>query len=135
MGASFTRDLSAFSDGDICHITGVSGDYNGSIVPFVNIDDTFIWDSNTTYSKEFNGVSSNYRGRVTIKPSTGVISMADWSGSAWTANYEVHKLYVYKQNPSWAKVSKAYKKVSGSWVEQSDLTTVFDPTKHYKKGN
>ena len=43
--------------------------------------------------------------------------------------------YIYKSTDPWLKVSKAYKKVSGSWVEQSDLTTVFDPTKHYKKGN
>ena len=40
----------------------------------------------------------------------------------------------FKDNGSWVSASKVYKKVSGSWVEQQDLTTVFDPTKNYVKG-
>ena len=40
----------------------------------------------------------------------------------------------FKSNGSWVSAVKAYKKVNGSWVEQSDLTTVFDASKNYVKG-
>ena len=43
-------------------------------------------------------------------------------------------LYV-KQSGSWVQVAKAYKKVNGSWVEQSDITTVFQNGVHYVKGS
>lgn len=46
-------------------------------------------------------------------------------------NYAI-ALY-FKNGTTWVQVSKAYKKVSGSWVLQNDLTTVFDPTIKYKK--
>ena len=42
---------------------------------------------------------------------------------------------LFKNNGSWVQAIKAYKKVSGSWVEQSDLTTVFDSNTNYVKGN
>lgn len=36
-----------------------------------------------------------------------------------------------KQNGSWTLVQKIYKKINGIWVEQTDLTTVFDINKNY----
>lgn len=42
------------------------------------------------------------------------------------------KLFV-KQNSTWVEVSKAYKKVNGSWVEQ-DITTIFNSSTNYLKG-
>lgn len=39
-----------------------------------------------------------------------------------------------KENGSWKNVVKAYKKVNGSWVEQSDITTVFNSSTNYLKG-
>lgn len=35
---------------------------------------------------------------------------------------------------TWTPVSKAYKKINGAWVEQSDLTTVFDSNTNYVRG-
>lgn len=46
---------------------------------------------------------------------------------------EEPKLYV-KQNGAWTEVAKAYKKINGSWVEQ-DITTVFDNSHNYLKGD
>lgn len=46
-------------------------------------------------------------------------------------NYAI-ALY-FKNGTTWVQVSKAYKKVSGSWVLQNDLTTVFDPSIKYRK--
>ena len=40
----------------------------------------------------------------------------------------------FKNNGSWVNATKAYKKVNGIWVEQSDLTTVFDENTNYVKG-
>lgn len=39
-----------------------------------------------------------------------------------------------KSNGSWVTVSKVYKKVNGSWVEQDDLSSLFDTTANYVKG-
>ena len=44
------------------------------------------------------------------------------------------KIY-YKNGSSWVAATKVYKKVNGSWVEQSDLTTVFNNSTNYLKGN
>lgn len=44
------------------------------------------------------------------------------------------KLFV-KKNGSWVEVATAYKKVNGSWVVQSDKTTVFQNGVNYLKGN
>ena len=40
----------------------------------------------------------------------------------------------YKNNDSWAAATRVYKKISGSWVQQNDLTTVFDGNTNYVKG-
>ena len=40
-----------------------------------------------------------------------------------------------KKNGSWVKVLKAYKKINGSWIEQSDLTTVFSSGVNYVRGD
>lgn len=39
------------------------------------------------------------------------------------------------KDPSWTVAIKAWKKVGGTWVEQSDLTTVFQSGVNYRKGN
>lgn len=54
-----------------------------------------------------------------------------------TYSYEVppeNILYV-KNNNNWQMVSKAYKKTNGIWVEETDLTQVFDNNNNYIKGN
>lgn len=40
----------------------------------------------------------------------------------------------YKDGSTWRSATKAYKKVSGTWVQQSDLSTVFEAGKNYVKG-
>ena len=40
-----------------------------------------------------------------------------------------------KVSGAWTAMSKAYKKVNGSWVEQSDLANLFDPNTNYKRGS
>ena len=40
----------------------------------------------------------------------------------------------FKSNGVWVSATKAYKKVNGAWVEQSDLSSVFDSSTNYVKG-
>lgn len=51
-----------------------------------------------------------------------------------TAQASANKLYV-KQNGSWIEVAVAYKKVNGVWVQQTDITTVFQNGVNYRKGS
>ena len=44
------------------------------------------------------------------------------------------KVYI-KSNGSWVEVAKAYKKVIGAWVEQTDLARLFSEGKVIIKGN
>jgi len=44
------------------------------------------------------------------------------------------KKLLFKNNGVWVSASKAYKKVNGSWVQQTDLTSVFDSSKKYVRG-
>lgn len=44
------------------------------------------------------------------------------------------KVYI-KINSEWQQFTTVYKKVNGSWVKQSDLSTVFDANTNYIKGN
>lgn len=36
-----------------------------------------------------------------------------------------------KQNGSWVSVNKVYQKVNGTWIEQTDFTSIFDQNKNY----
>ena len=40
----------------------------------------------------------------------------------------------FKNNGSWVTASAVYKKVNGSWVKQTDVTTVFDANTNYVRG-
>lgn len=51
----------------------------------------------------------------------------------FTAGGVTQALY-FKSNGSWVTVTKAYKKVNGTWVEQNDVSQVFDSQSHYIKG-
>ena len=41
----------------------------------------------------------------------------------------------FKVNGVWTSASKAYVKVNGAWVQQSDITTIFNPYTNYVKGD
>jgi len=59
---------------------------------------------------------------TTITPGTNNIAAEDTTT----------QLYV-KENNVWRTYSKVYKKINGSWVEQSDLSNVFSTTANYVK--
>ena len=46
---------------------------------------------------------------------------------------EQQSIIYVKNNNVWQQYSKAYKKINGSWVEQTDLTNLFDTNTNYVK--
>lgn len=54
-----------------------------------------------------------------------------------TVTYDVAPQYILytKNGNNWTPIAKAYKKISGVWVEETDLTQVFDNNNTYIKGN
>lgn len=59
-------------------------------------------------------------------------------GAELTIEYEsggLTQTLKIKSNGNWEDVSKVYKKENGSWVEQQDLSEVFDENANYVKGN
>ena len=64
---------------------------------------------------------------------------AAYHGAEIDVTYEVpapptEALY-FKESSAWTAATKAYKKIGGLWVEQTDLTDVFDSSTNYVKGN
>ena len=53
----------------------------------------------------------------------------------WTPDTGTTESLYFKNNNSWVQATHVYKKVNGSWVEQSDLTNVFQSGVNYIKGN
>ena len=68
----------------------------------------------TYYGYDITNIQANHTIVVTSSGSTATLS--------------------YKSNGSWVAASKAYKKISGSWVEQTNLSNVFDSNTNYVKG-
>jgi len=79
--------------------------------------------SNGNFTDSHIGTSGQSIENSTI-PEIYLFRLDDGTGSA--------TLYV-KSNGSWGPLSfsKAYKKINGSWVEQNDLTTLFDTSTRY----
>ena len=48
-------------------------------------------------------------------------------------NDKTEHLYV-KSGTSWTTIQKAYRKINGIWVEQTELGSLFDVTANYIKG-
>ena len=54
--------------------------------------------------------------------------------SSWESATGTMQVYKITATGSWVPYTKAYKKINGSWVQQSDLTTVFNANTNYVKG-
>ena len=135
---TYSCDLSSFSNGDTLRFYGKvvcsrSGNYS---YYQVNIDDSFTW-SNSNVKNYYYDDSAYYTitytsSAITIQ-TTGMTyeDFAVWGYNGFGGSYA----YIYKVtgNP-WVEAVKVYKKVNGSWVEQSDLTTVFSSGVNYIKG-
>lgn len=100
-----------------------------------------------TTSTDASSLSSAQIGTWTPAEINAGMRLRTWAqrgGSRTTSNYYIYfygadieieyteasgdKVFI-KSNGSWVEVAHAYKKVDGAWVEQTDLTTLFDSNK------
>lgn len=100
-----------------------------------------------TTSTDASSLSSDQIGTWTPAEINAGMRLRTWAqrgGSRTSSNYYIYfygadieieyteasgdKVFI-KSNGSWVEVAHAYKKVNGAWVEQTDLSTLFDNTK------
>ena len=112
---------------------------------FWHYNGTKFWQFKSTTSDGYTDTSSEYKYYPTVNSSNNFtdnhVSTTSIENTSIPAIYlfipasqSTESLY-FKSNGSWVKATKTYKKISGSWVEQSDLSNVFSPGTNYVKGN
>lgn len=110
---------------------------------FWHYRDNKFWQFKSTASDGYDDTSSEYKYYIQLSGSNFTDNHVT-SPSVQDSNLPLvyiftpyvpssEKIY-FKNAGTWAEATHVYKKVSGSWVEQADLSTVFDPTKKYIKG-
>lgn len=95
------------------------------------IPNTLTWATVSGYGSDF-GIRVNCRRNAKNTQSYYYIYGAEIDVT-YTVPAPANKI-LFKNNDSWVEATKVYKKASGVWVEQSDLTTVFDSNTNYVKG-
>ena len=121
-----------FPDGQQVKLPGDS--YTLNIVPDSTSSSVTITDNGVNVSANLQqevGVDKNNNTVVSYRYTLNNIQAAHTLvvsiGGAVTILY-------FKDGGVWRTATKAYKKINGSWVEQSDLTSVFNINSVYKKG-
>lgn len=122
---------------------GTRQDFTSTSNGLVTVSDPGTWTATELHDAQLRFEVGYYGGRML--------------GITWTVTYQVsgyvytitnvtadHTIVVtaaggsdvilYKSGSSWVQAVKAFKKVSGVWVQQSDLTAVFDSSKNYVRG-
>ena len=109
-----------------------------------NASDAKFWQFKSTTTNGYTDTSSEYKYYLELNSSNNFTDNHVTSPSIQDSTIPAIYLFTpytpssatlsFKSNGAWVTVTKAYKKVSGSWVEQSDLTTVFDSNTNYLKG-
>ena len=81
---------------------------------------------------EFVGWYSNPE-RTTLITTTNPYTFNVVGESTFYAKTKINQIMYVKINGTWVACTKAYKKVDGSWVEQTDMSGLFDTNKNYIK--
>lgn len=125
--------------GTIQNFTSTS---NGS----VTVSDVGTWTAAELHDAQLRFELGYYGGRMLGITWTVSYSTPEYYSYSYTVNGDATiavtiggsvaqpELYV-KKNGTWKQVAQAYKKVNGSWVLQSDLTTVFSSGTNYVCGD
>lgn len=99
------------------------------------------WQFKSSSSDGYTDTSSEYKYYLTLNSSNNFTDNHVTTTSI--ANSTIPAIYIFEEytpstetayiklNGTWTTASKVYKKVSGSWVEQSDMTNVFDAGTNY----
>lgn len=129
--SSGTSGMRLFPDGQQVKLDGDS--YLLNIVPD-NINSTITITDNgnnvTSLLEQETGTDKNNNPVVSYKYKLNNISASHTLNIA--AGDATIQLYV-KENDTWRMYSKVYKKINGSWVEQTDLSSIFNTSANYVK--
>ena len=129
-----SSNVRLFPDGQTVKLSGY--DYRLVIVPNESTYTVTLSDNNTDVTSRLTreegtdksgGTVVNYIYELTNITATHTLVVGCSGGTTQT-------LYL-KSNDRWVAVSKAYIKQNGTWVEQSDLSQVFNSTTNYKKNS
>lgn len=130
-----SMDLSSFSMGDTCRIEGSLYLMNGgTTVNQQDISQSFTWTGNNSYTVGIYTITMNATTfDVKIERSYATSGLYASYNSALGGRY----IYIYRITGGsvWLEVLKAYKKVNGAWVAQSDLKKIFSQSVRIIKGN
>lgn len=96
------------------------------------IPDTLTWATVSGYGSDF-GIRINCRRNARNTQSYYYIYGAEIDVTYIVPTPTTEQI-LFKDNGAWVAATKVYKKANGIWVEQSDLTTVFDANINYVKG-
>lgn len=96
------------------------------------IPDTLTWATVSGYGSDF-GIRINCRRNARNTQSYYYIYGAEIDVT-YTVPTPTTEQILFKDNGAWVAATKVYKKANGIWVEQSDLTNVFDANTNYVKG-
>lgn len=96
------------------------------------IPNTLTWATISGYGSNF-GIRVNCRRNARNTQSYYYIYGAEIDVT-YTVPTPTTEQILFKDNGVWVAATKVYKKANGVWVEQSDLTTVFDTNTNYVKG-
>ena len=75
--------------------------------------------------------ASTYSGTTHYTYNFTLYYLHNGTNCSFTGTMQIYKV---TSTGSWVEYTKAYKKINGSWVQQSDLTTVFNSNTNYVKG-
>lgn len=70
--------------------------------------------------------------RTTLITENNPYTFTVTGNSVFYAKSKLNQIIYVKLNGLWVACSKAYKKIDGEWVEQADMSNLFDNTKKYK---
>ena len=139
---------------DSTHVSSVTIYQNGTAISddedFPSTSNSTVTVTPTTLPSSMSGVTIRhtvgYYGGLVLGISFDVTYEAD--GVVYTYTYTVDgdatiavtigggstQSICFKQNGAWVTATKAYKKINGVWVEQQDLTSVFNSSTNYIRG-
>jgi hypothetical protein len=87
-----------------------------------SLSSIIIEDNGVDITSNFTGASGNYSYTITNVSTDHTVTVSDITPS---------EVMYTKSNGSWTTMSKVYKKINNAWVEQTDLTNVFEADKIY----
>ena len=112
---------------------------------FWHYNGTKFWQFKSSSSDGYSDTSSEYKYYLEVNSSNNFtdnhVSTTSIENSTLPAIYlfipasQATEALYYKNGSSWVTVTKAYKKINGSWVQQTDLSNVFTTGVNYRKGN